>query len=159
ALSKSAPIQLFGAFSSHADVEAMLWLSRNTRSDALILNHPGLHEADWAPIIAQRNTVFFRGQPFFSNTERVEAMWEDFRAFWRDPRDPAHRALLERYGVDYVLVPQLFGQPDSFERMFRWRPPLPEYTVYDVAALAELPYLELVFERDGARVYRVRRTP
>ncbi len=159
ALSKSTPIQFFGAFSSHADVEAMLWLSRNTRSDALILNHPGLHEADWAPIIAQRNTVFFRGQPFFSNTERIEAMWEEFRAFWRDPRDPAHEALLERYGVDYVLVPQLFGQPDSFERMFRWRPPLPEYTVYDVAALAELPYLELVFEQDGARVYRVRRTP
>ncbi len=156
---KSTPIQFFGAFSSHADVEAMRWLQRNTRRDALILNHPGLHEADWVPIIAQRNAVFFRGQPFFSNTERIEAMWEDFRAFWRNPRDPAHYALFERYGVDYVIVPQLFGNPDSFMRMFRWRPPLPEYTVYDVAAVAELPYLERVFEQDGAYVYRVRRMP
>ncbi|MDW8298412.1 MAG: hypothetical protein RML95_03655 [Anaerolineae bacterium] len=159
ALSKSMPIQFFGAFSSHADVEAMRWLQQNTRRDALILNHPGLHEADWVPIIAQRNAVFFRGQPFFSNTERVEAMWEDFRAFWRNPRDPAHYALFERYGVDYVIVPQLFSKPESFARMFRWRQPLPEYTVYDVTAVAELPYLELVFERDGAQVYRVRRMP
>ena len=159
AFSKTLPIQFFGAFSSHADVEAMRWLNQNTRRDVLILNHPGLHEADWAPIVAQRNTVFFRGQPFFTNTERVEAMWEDFRAFWRNPRDPAHRELFARYGVDYVIVPQLFAKPESFVRMFRWRPPLPEYTVYDVAAVAELPYLELVFEQDGAQVYRVRQIP
>ncbi len=156
ALSKRTPIAFFGAFSSHADVEAMRWLSQNTRRDVLILNHPGLHEADWVPIIAQRNTVFFRGQPFFTNTERVEAMWEDFRAFWLNPRDPAHRELFRRYGVEYVIVPQLFNTPESLQRMFRWRPPLPEYTVYDVFAVNDLPYLEQVFDQDGARVYRVR---
>ncbi|PJF35859.1 MAG: hypothetical protein CUN49_08380 [Candidatus Thermofonsia Clade 1 bacterium] len=159
AFSKSLPIQFFGAFSSHADVEAMRWLKQNTRRDALILNHPGLQEGDWVPIIAERNTVFFRDQHFFSNKARVEAMWEEFRAFWLNPRDPAHRELLERHGVDYVIVPQLFMRPESFAQMFRWRLPLPEYMVYDVTAVAELPYLELVFDRDGAQVYRVRRTP
>jgi len=57
---KSTPLQIYGAFSSRADVQAMHWLLQNTPTDALILNHPGPQEGDWAPIIAQRNTVYFR---------------------------------------------------------------------------------------------------
>lgn len=151
--SKSTPFMMYGAFSSQADVEAMRWIGENTPRDALILNHPGDQEGDWVPVIAQRDTVYFRPQPFFHNTEKVEAMQQDLRAFWRDPTNAENAALLARYGVDYVIQPQIFAEPDRLREMFRWRPPMPVASVYGVVNAA--PFLELVFEKDGARVYRV----
>lgn len=151
--SKTMPFMMYGAFSSEADVAAMRWLAQNSRQDALVLNHPGPQEGDWVPSIAQRNTVYFRPQPFFRNTEQVEAMQDELRAFWRNPSDPANAALLARYGVDYVIVPQIVTRPESLTTMFRWRPPVPEAVSY--RRVEDAPYLELVFERDGAQVWRV----
>jgi hypothetical protein len=153
AFSKTTPLQMYGAFSSAADVQAMRWLQHNTPRDSLILNHPGPHEGDWAPVIAQRNTVYFRPQPFFQRTESAEAVQEALRAFWRDPTAPGQADLLAQYGISYVLVPQIISQPDALERMIRWRPPVPEAAGY--GPLAPTPFLELVFDLDGAQVYRV----
>jgi hypothetical protein len=151
--SKQTPLQIYGAFSSRADVQAMQWIEHNTRLDSLILNHPGPQEGDWAPIVAQRNTVYFRMQPFFRDTDKVEAMQEALLAFWRNPADPANADLLARYDVSYVLVPQIVNRPGALKTMFRWRPPLPGAASYQT--VRDVSYLKLVFDADGAQVYQV----
>ncbi len=152
-LTRHTPLAIFGAFSSHADVQAMQWLNQNTPSDALILNHPGPQEGDWAPSIAQRDTVYFRPQPFFSNTAQAEARQQALLAFWHNPADPTNAELLARYGVSYVLEPQIIGKPERAPIMFRWRPPSPDALLN--VSVGNAPYLKLVFEADGARVYKV----
>ncbi len=153
--SKETSLGIYGAFSSAADVEAMQWLRDHTPADARVLNHPGPYEADWAPVISERDTVYFRPQPFFRHTEAVQAEQDTLRAFWRTPQTRAHWARLVNAGVDYVLVPQVFGNPGALAEMLRWRPPLPEAASYAADTLGDVPYLRLVYERDGAQVYEV----
>jgi len=86
ALSKGR-LGIFGTFSSAADVQAMEWLKVNTPPDARVLNFPGSqfdnsHEADWVPVISERESVYFRWQPFFRGTEAVLAEQDRLRAFW-----------------------------------------------------------------------------
>jgi hypothetical protein len=145
-------VGFYGAFSSADDVQAMLWLKNNTPADARILNYSAAHEADWAPVIAERDTVFYRPQPFFSGDEASLAEQERLRAFWQDPANPAHRALLQEAGVDYVLVPQIMANPESLQTMFRWRGPFREETA---STVADVPWLTLVFDSNGAQVYAV----
>ncbi len=153
AASKDTPLQVFGAFSSRADVQAMQWIQQNTPPEALILNHPGPHEGDWVPVVAQRNAVYFRPQPFFRNTDKAEAMQNALKAFWQNPADTANADLLKRYGVSYVIVPQIVNHPDSIRAMFRWRSPIPEAASYK--PVGNVSYLKLVYEADGAQVYQV----
>ena len=153
--SKDTSLSIYGAFSSQADVAAMQWLRDHTPPDARVLNHPGPHEGDWAPIISERDAVYFRPQPFFRHTESVDAEQETLRAFWRSPQNRSHWERLIGAGVDYVLVPQVFGKPDTLAAMWRWRPPLPEAASYAAGTLADVPYLRLVYEQDGAQVYEV----
>jgi hypothetical protein len=138
----------------------MEWLKTNTPPDALILNQPGPHEADWAPVIAERETIYFRPQPFFRDGGSGEVgtvdvfspTQERLLAFWRDPVDVTNAALLAEAGVDYVLVPQLVGNPASFETMFRWRPSFIDARPM-LSCVCDAPYLRLEFDRDGAQVY------
>ncbi|NLF74446.1 MAG: hypothetical protein GX573_02015 [Chloroflexi bacterium] len=150
-------LSFYGAFSSAADVDAMTWLRDNAPVGARVLNHPGPHEADWAPVISERDTVYFRPQPFFRHTEGAEAEQAAFRAFWLDPDNDEANYLdlfIER-GVRYVLVPQVFGEPERFEDMIRWRPPLDEAAAYRAEGIESVPYLRLVYDDNGARVYEV----
>lgn len=152
-------LNIFGAFASEADVRAMDWLRRNTPPDARVLNYAGTlkdnsHEGDWVPVIAERDTVYYRWQPFFRNNQASLDEQERLRAFWRDPADPAHAALLAAAGIDYVIVPQIMTNPASIETMFRWRPPLEEWRLMR-SSPAEAPYLRLVFDDGGAQVYAV----
>lgn len=153
--SKTTPFKIYGAFSSVADLKAMRWLVENTPAEAVILNHPGDHEGDWAPVIMERNTVFFRPQPFFRHTEQIEASWVDLRAFWSAPSAPENEALLRRYNIRYVLVPQIVTRPETLsESAFRWRPPTPPAQPY-LNRVSEMPYLRLLQDFDGAQVYEV----
>ncbi len=153
AASKSLPFHPFGAFSSKSDVQAMEWLKQNTLPDAVILNYPTEHEGYWAAIVAQRNAIYFRPQPFFRGTAQSEAAQKELLAFWQNPSDPANIALLARYHINYVLVPQIVTQPDSIKTMFRWRLPLPENLIYK--PVSDVSYLKRVYESDGAEVYQV----
>lgn len=153
-ISKGTPLQIFGAFSSHADVRAMDWLRDNTPPGALILNHPGPQEGDWVPIVAERDSVYFRPQPFFRGTEPSDARQTALLAFWKAPADSTNRDLLARYRIDYVIIPQIVGDPGRLRSMIRWRPPFPE-AILNVD-LNAAPYLERVFESEGAAVYRVK---
>lgn len=151
---------IYGAFSSAADVEAMQWLKQNTPADTLILNHPGPHEADWAPVIAERETIYFRPQPFFRDdgsgevgtVDAFSPRQEQMLAFWRDPADAENSALLTEAGIDYVLVPQVIGNPDSFATMYRWRTPFTDALPMQ-SCVCDADYLDLVFDEDGAQVY------
>lgn len=149
-------VNFYGAFSSRADVEAMLWLRDNAPANARILNHPGPHEGDWVPVITERDTIYFRPQPFFQGVEEAEAEQAALRAFWQDPANPAHADLLADYRVDYVLVPQVFGAPESLADALRWRPPIPEAASYLDTPVSAAPYLELIYDNDGAQIYRLR---
>jgi hypothetical protein len=148
-------IGFYGAFSSAADVAAMTWLRTNAPPDARILNHPGPHEADWVPVIAEREAVYFRPQPFFRGMEAVEAEQARMLAFWRDPADPANEALLREAGIGYVIVPQIVTDPSSFARMWRWNPATFTDHIEAVSSVEDAPYLELVFDEQGARVYQL----
>ena len=146
-------LSFYGAFSSHADVEAMRWLKENTPPFARILNYGTNHEADWAPIIAERDTVFYRPQMFFRGAEASLAEQDALRGFWADPADLAWAEALAARGVDYVLVPQIIANPGAAATMFRWRAP---YVIEARSTPADAPYLELVFDDAGAQVYAVR---
>jgi hypothetical protein len=148
-------LSFYGAFSSAADVDAMRWIRDNTPQDARVLNHPGPHEGDWAPVIAERDTIYFRPQPFFRNTAQADAEQDALRAFWVDPSDPALADVLRAAGVRYVLVPQIFGNPASYADMLRWRQPVPEARSYLKKPVSSAPYLRLVYDEDGAQVYEV----
>jgi hypothetical protein len=149
---------LIGCISSAADVDAMLWLRDNVPENARILNHPGPLEGDWAPVVTEHDTVYFRAQFFFQSIYRMNAEQDAFRAFWSDPANPDHEKLFRELGVSYVLVPQVFGGSGRFEHRVRWLDPLPTATVYPSIIFEGIPYLRLVYERDGARVYEVRAT-
>ena len=152
-------VGFYGAFASAADVEAMEWLKENTPAEARILNFPGTqydnsHEGDWVPVISERDSVYFRWQPFFHNLDAVIAEQDRLREFWHDPADPDHLDALVEAGIDYVIVPQIIGNPDSINEAWRWNEPA-AWDFPMMSAVAEAPYLELVFEADGAQVYEV----
>ena len=152
-------VGFFGAFASEADVQAMEWLRENTPADARVLNFPGTnfdnsHEGDWVPVISERDSVYYRWQPFFEGAEASLAEQDRLRAFWQDPANPDHARLLEEAGIDYVIVPQIVAHPDSFESSWRWNQPF-AWDFPMESAVADAPYLEQVFEADGAAVYRV----
>ncbi len=150
-------VGFFGTFSSAADVSAMQWIEQNTPADARLLNFPGSqfdnsHESDWVPVIAERDSVYYRWQPFFRHNEASIAEQDRLRAFWLNPADPDMADLLDEAGIDYVIVPQLVTNPDSIAGMFRWRTPFTELIEMQ-SSLADAPYLRLVFDQDGAQVY------
>jgi hypothetical protein len=149
-------VGFFGAFASAADVQAMEWLKHNTRADARVLNFPGTqrdnsHEGDWVPVIAERDTVYYRWQPFFRDNEASLAEQDRLRAFWQDPANPSNADLLKSAGINYVIVPQIITNPASAATMFRWRDPV---GLIDMrSTVADAPYLKKVFDSDGAQVY------
>jgi hypothetical protein len=105
------------------------------------------------PVIAQRDAVYFRPQPFFQGTEASDQRQQALRAFWNDPGAPGTAALLRQYGVTYVVVPQIIGDPSRTPEMLRWRPPSPEAILR--LDLSRVNYLRLAHEVDGARIYEV----
>lgn len=147
-------VGFFGAFSSQADVAAMEWIKANAPDDARVLNYPAPHEGDWVPVISERDSVYFRPQPFFQGTWEVEAEQARLLAFWHNPADPANADLLRAANISYVIVPQIVANPNSIETMVRWR--VPVETIGMQSAVSDAPYLEQVFEQDGAAVYGVR---
>jgi hypothetical protein len=149
-------VGFYGAFSSAADVAAMEWIKANAPADARILNSPLPHEGDWVPVISERDSVYFRPQPFFRGTAQAEAEQQAMRAFWQNPADPANADLLRAANVSYVIVPQIITDPFSIETMVRWRLPLIEGFAPMESSVADALYLELVFEQDGAQVYALR---
>jgi hypothetical protein len=166
---RSRPILgIHGAFASDNDVLAMRWIRAETPPAARVLNYPGDQagrrdwEAHWAPVLTERDCVYFRMQLFFlarpgsqarDALARARAEQTAMLEFWRDPANPAHAERLRGAGVQYVLVPESVGDPASLARAWRWQPPALLDGVRSTAA--DAVYLRRVFEAGGARVYRV----
>lgn len=153
-------IGFYGTFSSADDVKAMQWIKQNTPADARVLNFPGTqkdnsHESDWVPVIAERDTIYYRWQPFFRNNEASLAEQDRLRAFWEDPANPAQADLLRSAKIQYVIVPQLVTNPISIDTMFRWNTPFTSL-IQMRSAVSAAPYLQLVFDSNGAQVYEVK---
>jgi hypothetical protein len=144
-----------GAFASAGDVAAMRWINENTSfEDTRLLNFPGPYEGDWVPVIAERDSVYFPRLPYARITAEAQAEQHRLLAFWRDPADPDHAELLREAGIDYVIVPGIVAAPDSFDDTWRWAEP----TAWEVelrSPVSAAGYLELVFEQNGAQVYRL----
>jgi hypothetical protein len=157
----------YGAFASANDVTAMRWLRAHAAPADRILNYPGDYdrgrdwEAHWVPVIAERDSVYFRMQPFFrtaaaggaSGVERARAEQQAMLAFWRDPADPAHAARLRAARIAYVIVPEAIGDPASLARAWRWQPPAVLSGTRSTPR--DAPYLRLVFRAGGAEVHAV----
>lgn len=142
-----------GAYASQADVRAMLWLRDNTPADARVLNYPVEFEGEWVPVIAERDSVYFPLPHNHRDDSDNAAEREALRAFWHNPADPAHADLLREAGISYVIVPQVVTNPQAARDSWRWREP-PETQAGGLVSAA--PYLQRVYERDGAAVYAVR---
>ena len=158
ALSKQR-LGFHGAFASHADVAAMTWLRENTPTSARVLNFPGSTfknswEGDWAAVISERDSVYYRWQPFFHGDADSLAEQDRLRNFWLDPARPEHAQLLAEAGIDYVLVPQIVAAPESFAQAWRWHEP-DAWSLPMASTVAEAAWLTLVFEQNGAQVYAV----
>jgi hypothetical protein len=156
----------YGAFASANDVAAMRWLHDHTPAEARVLNYPGDYlagrdwEAHWAPVIAERDCVYFRRQPFFLDAQAEpidpDRGYEEqlaLLAFWRDPADPSNRRLLQEAGIQFVLVPESVGDPESLRRSWRWQ--LPALFPNSESEPSEASYLALAFQSGGAQVYRL----
>jgi hypothetical protein len=161
--SKKLPLPLYGEFSSYDDVNAMLWIKENTPEDALIFNYARAHpeypatsysrfEGDWVPTITERKTVFFRNQPFFFNKEdSIEYQQSMFYAYY-DPVNETSNLLIYKANIDYVIVPQMFENPNEFSKMYRWR----YYKTFEqLSSFDDADYLKLVYDSNGAKVYKV----
>ncbi len=159
-------LRFYGAFASANDIAAMRWLHDHAPAEARVLNYPGDYragrdwEAHWAPVIAERDCVYFRRQPFFLDAQAEpidpDRGYEEqlaLLAFWRDPADPANRLLLQQAGIEFVLVPESVADPESLRRSWRWQPPalLPN----SQSQPGEAPYLTLAFRSGAAQVYRL----
>lgn len=149
-------LPIFGVFSSEDDLAAMVYLRENAPEDVLILNYPVGYEGHWTPTLAERECVAFRERenPFFAGSEPYYERLQELTPIYFDLATPGARETLSRYGVSYVIVPQIITEPERFDEMQRWR--WPEQAWYPlVSSPAEVTWLELVFDQNGAQVYRV----
>lgn len=145
-------IKLTGSLSSPADRQAMLWLRDNTPPDSFILNYPSI-EGDWAPVIAERRTVQFREQLFYIGATPFWNLQDALLTAYLNPAAPDSAQAIRAAGVNYILVPQSIGRPESFDQAMRWRKP---FVKSMKSSFADAPYLELVQNFDGAQVWKVK---
>jgi hypothetical protein len=163
-------LTLHGAFASANDLAAMTWIREHAPRGARVLNYPGDYdnqrdwEAHWAPVVTERECVYFRMQPFFMERPRgaastgrsLASIYEAQRAFlqfWRDPADPTNASLLRSASISYVLVPESIGDPSSLSRAWRWMPPALLDGVRSTPDQAT--YLNLAHASGGAQVFEV----
>ena len=124
---------------------------------ALVLNYPLGFEGHWVPVIAERESVAFREQPFFSGAEPYYERTAALSDTYFNPAGEDAYALVREYGVTHLIVPQIVGDPAYFSdmrAMIRWRWPEDTWRA-PVSLPSEADWLELLFEQDGAQVYRV----
>jgi hypothetical protein len=145
-------VRIVGAFSSLDDLDAMAWIKNNTPADAFILNYPGI-EGDWVPVLTERKTVQFREQLFYIGAEPAWALQEEMITAYHNPASPDSEQRIRDAGIDYILVPQIIGRPDSFATAMRWRPPFIQPMQ---SSFADASYLELIQDFSGAQIYKVK---
>jgi hypothetical protein len=123
-----------------ADVAAMQWLMKNA-PNARILNHP---TDKWLMATTGMDTIYAE---LPSRTLAVQSRFEgNFQPqqFWQAPENNSY--FLDLYYIDYIILPQWAANPSEQAA---------EFLSGGEDDLANLPFLEVAFEQDGAVVYRV----
>jgi hypothetical protein len=155
AVSKSL-IDWDGAYATEADAAVAEWINENTPAEGTrILNFYDVTAGGWTPLIAERDAIYYPTLPFAQPDESfVDSLREQdtLRDFWADPAAPANAELLRAAGITHVVVPQVLGDPNSIDAMWRWAD-APAWT--PESNIAGAPFLEPAFTRDGAAVYTV----
>ena len=150
-----------GAFATANDVAALRWIRAETSRSARLLNYPGDYtrlrdwEGHWTPVIAERDAVYFRMQPFFLPGASLDAAYSEQRdllAFWRDPADVRHAERLQAAAIDFVVVPEVTNDAAAAAA---WRGAPPALLDAVRSRPADAPYLRRVFSAGGAEVYAV----
>ncbi len=141
------------SIASPADLDAYSWIKHNTAPDALLLNYPDHFEGQWAPVYAERQAIYEREQLFFIGASKLFARWDLMETAYHDPVNPQSENLIRLTGVDYIVVPQWQGNPESFKRDYQ-RLRLPANTE-QLSWFGDADYLELVADFDGAQIYKV----
>jgi hypothetical protein len=141
------------ALAAHADVEAMRWIKANTPfEDTRVLNFPD-HDGAWVPVIAERDSVYTPHFPYARPNPERAAEQRIFRAFWENPA-ANHADLLRQAGISYVIVPQIITDRASYDESWRFSEPL-AWEIPMQSPVSAADYLQLVYDHDGAHVYRV----
>ena len=131
---------------TRADMAAMQWLAENTPVDTLILNHPS--DVWIVPTSGRRAIYVAIPDGHFAANEPCSDC-QLFEEYWREPERDIR--FIDTDTIHYLIVPQWTHNPS----------PSPESVGLALyggeSELRHLPFLELVFEQDGAVVYRVTR--
>ena len=145
-------VNITGASASPADEALYAWIRENTPPDAKLLNYPGRYEGQWAPVLAERNSVYLRDQLFYTRAKELRTEQDVLVEAYLDPNSISAYDLIRDNNVDYVILPQSFSRPDSWIEQLRWKPPdlNPQQSSF---AAAE--YLELLADFEGAQVWQV----
>ena len=150
--SKSVVRPIVGSVVSEADISAYLWLKSNTPKDARLLNYPGRYEGQWAPVIAERQSVFFRDQLFYIGAKALRENQASMVDAYLNPNSKSAYDVIRWNAIDYIVVPQSLSRPDLIDKQLRWKQP-------DLLAqrswFSDTPYLSLVVDFDGAQVWQV----
>ena len=151
--SKSFVKPITGAVASEADTLVYNWIRANTPRDARLLNYPGSYEGQWAPVIAERQSVFFRDQLFYIGAEEMRHNKAAMVEAYLDPNSQQAYDLMRRNSIDYVVVPQALSRPELLVEQLRWRSP--DYLVQR-SWFADAPYQQLVADFDGAQIWQLK---
>ncbi|MCK4790622.1 MAG: hypothetical protein KAV87_43200 [Desulfobacteraceae bacterium] len=164
-------VPIYGTFSTPADLSAFQWLRGNTKKDALVLNYPGFF-GDWVPVLSERRAVKFRSQPWFlffgTYGYGGDISSGVLPAYYLNPEKEGFYKALKKYGVDYIVVPQILNltakrfvpeQSEIFQsRISEGTEPLiwslPKFQM-PLGDFGKLEFLKLVFQENGAQIFRV----
>lgn len=140
-------------YDSQSDLAAMNWLIENTPQETHILNHPS---ARWVLPVTGRKAVYLPylslidlpDLSFSGDIQGVKDKGYRFNVFWEKAIE-AMPILLEEE-IEYLIVPEwistIYQYPSRYGH-FYW---------FDEEGFEQLDqYFELVFEQEGAKVYRV----
>jgi hypothetical protein len=125
---------------TRADIATMNWLMENA-PDAHVLNHP---TDNWFVPATGINAIFAEFPSHITTSRNNSAARLELAYSWQVP--DGRLFFLEKYEIDYILVPQWAAHPSEQAA---------EFLSGGEDNLANLPFLEVAFEQDGAVVYRV----
>ncbi len=142
-------IEIKRHFVTPADVVAMAWIEANTPQEALFAINTytwmrsvphGIDGGYWISYFTKRHTTTGTMLSSLGPREHALRIVELSTLTVQLDASPQSAAALRQAGVDYVYVgPRHFTAP----------------TAWDEAALAANPALELVYDHDGVRIYRI----
>jgi hypothetical protein len=131
---------------SLADYNAIIWLSNNTPTDAVIFNdHWVGSPSTWIPTIAQRRIVM----PLLSISEvgwsnLMFTRQDESKIIAQSPNSIEALAILQKYNVSYIYLSDIVS-----DQVLEWR------NNYEPSLFLESPHYKLAFNQDNAWIIKV----